>query len=194
VAVAIDASASALPTFEQIVSTATTPSQIAAMVPVDPGQLAWLMFLYVNWPATPGTRGVPDPTQKLGATPTVFETWKEVHEVYLMGGAAPQPWDDGGPSGPPTLSLTEIDGTTLKDVNGNPITYTVAMNQGTFDYLVSRTLYAWTGQAALRQAGAAPVAFPPTAMEIKASWKILGPKDDASHSSRRRSCRRRTRT
>lgn len=181
VAVAIDASPSALPTFDQIVSTATTPSQIAAMVPVDPGQLAWLMFLYVNWPATPGKRGVPDPSLPLGATPTVFETWKEVHEVYLMGGAAPQPWDDGGPSGPPTLSLTEIDGTTLKDVNGNPITYTVAMNQGTFDYLVSRTLYAWTGQAALRAAGAAPVAFPTTAMEIKASWKILGPKDDASH-------------
>jgi hypothetical protein len=77
-----------------------------------------------------------------------------------------------------------IDGTTLKDVNGNPITYTVALDQGTFDYLVSRSLYAYSGQAALRTAGAAPVAFPTSAMEIKASWKILDPvadKDRISH-------------
>lgn len=182
----VDATAAGftLPTFDQIVSTATTPTQIAALVPRDPGQLAWLMFLYVNWPATPGQRGVPDPNAKLGATPTVFQTWKEVHEVYLAGGAAPLPWDDHGPTGPPTLSLTEIDGTTLDDVNGNPITYTVAMNQGTFDYIVSRALYGWNGQAALRSTGAAPAAFPPSAMEVKASWKILDPiadKDRMDH-------------
>ena len=117
-AMAVDAAPAGLPTFDQIVSTATAPTQIASLVATDPGQLAWLMFLYVNWPAMPGKRGVPDPSQPLGATPTVFQTWKEVHEVYLAGGAAPLPWDDGGPKGPPTLSLTEIDGTTLEDTNG----------------------------------------------------------------------------
>ena len=170
--------AMAAPTFEQVVSTATAPTQVVELVKRDPGYLAWIMFLYVNWPAKAGERGVPDPGGTLGASPTVFQTWKEVHEVYLAGGAAPQPWADGGPSGPPTLSLGEIDGTTLVDVNGNPITYTVAMNQGTFDYLVSRSLYGWSGQAALRQAGAAPVAFPASAMEVKASWKILDPVAD----------------
>ncbi len=173
-----------MPTFEQIVTVATTPKEIAGMVATDPGTLAWLMFLYVNWPATPGTRGVPDPAGKLGQLPTVFQTWKEAHEVYLAGGAAPPPWNDGGPSGPVTLSLGEIDGTTLTDVNGNPITYTVAMNQGTFDYLVSRTFYGWPGQAALRSGGAAAVAFPTSAMEIKASWKVLDPiadKDRLDH-------------
>ncbi|KAB2910843.1 MAG: hypothetical protein F9K40_01855 [Kofleriaceae bacterium] len=173
----IDAAKGA-PTFAEVVSTATAPTQIVELVKRDPGSLAWIMFLYVNWPAKAGERGVPDPGGTLGATPTVFQTWKEVHEVYLAGGAAPQPWDDGGPSGPPTLSLTEIDGTTLTDVNGNPITYTVAMNQGAFDYIVSRALYGWNGQAALRQTGAAPVAFPASAMEVKAAWKILDPVAD----------------
>jgi hypothetical protein len=178
--VGLDAAAAPrnLPTFDQIVSTATTPTQIASLVAQDPGQLAWIMFLYANWPATPGKRGVPDPTLPLGATPTVWQTWKEVHEVYLAGGAAPLPWDDGGPKGPPTLSLGEIDGTTLEDESGNPIMYTVTMNQGTFDYLVSRALYSWNGQAALRSTGAAPVAFPASAMEVKASWIVLDPVND----------------
>jgi hypothetical protein len=114
----------------------------------------------------------------------VIQTRKEAHEVYLAGGAAPRPWDDGGPAGPPILSLGEIDGTTLTDVKGNPITYTVAMNRGAFDYLVSRAFYGWNGQAALRAAGAAPVTFPASAMEIKASWKVLDPIADEDRMDR----------
>lgn len=167
--------ASALPSLAALTAVATDPAVIAKDVATDPATLAWQLFLYLNWQATPGRRGVPDPKGGLGMTPTVWQTWKEVHEVYLAGGAAPLPWADGGPKGPPTLSLTEIDGTTLVDVNGNPITYTVAMNQGVFDYLVSRQLYGWNGQAALRGVGAAPVQFPASGMEIKASWKILDP-------------------
>jgi len=167
--------AAGVPPFAEIVRVATTPTEIARLAASDPGRLAWLIFLYVNWPATAGKRGVPDPAGALGATPTVWQTWKEVHEVFLPGGATPRPWNDGGPSGPPTLSLGQIDGTTLVDRNGNPITYTVAMNQGTFDYLVSRALFGWIGQAALRAAGAAPVAFPVSAIEVKASWTVLDP-------------------
>ncbi len=172
------------PTLASLAAVAENPDAIAALVATDPATLAWDLFLYLDWPATPGVRGVPDPSRGLGATPVVWQTWKEVHETYLAGGAAPPPWKDGGPSGPPTASLTEIDGTTLKDVNGNPITYTVLLNQGTFEYLVSRTLYAYTGQAALRAPGAAPVQFPTSAMEVKASWKILDPiadKDRLDH-------------
>jgi len=143
--------------------------------PAHRGKPAGFLFGYLALPAVPGQRGVPDPSGVPGTSPTVWQTWKEVHEVYLAGGAAPPPWKDGGPSGPPTLSLTEIDGTTLTDVNGNPITYTVLMNQGTFEYLVTRALYGWNGQAALRSVGAAPVVFPTSAMEVKASWKILDP-------------------
>lgn len=172
------------PALDALAAIASDPSKIAAMAGSDPATLAWDLFQYVSWQAVPGKRGVPDPAGKAGVSPTVFQTWKEVHEVYLAAGAAPLPWDDGGPSGPPTLTLTEIDGTTLVDVNGNPITYTVGMNQGAFDYLVSRALYGWNGQAALRSVGAAPVGFPSSAMEFKASWKILDPiadKDRIDH-------------
>lgn len=163
---------------------ADDPAKIAAKVATEPAQVAWELFVYATWQAKAGVRGVPDPGGKAGVSPVVFQTWKEVHETYLAGGAPPLPWDDGGPSGPPTLSLTEIDGTTLVDLNGNPITYTVLLNEGAFDYLVSRALYGWNGQAALRSVGAAPVAFPSDAMEVKAAWKILDPiadKDRLDH-------------
>jgi hypothetical protein len=140
--------------------------------------MAWDVFLYLGWPAKGGERGVPDPSQSLGATPAVWQTWKESQETYLTGGVAPPPWDDGGPQGPATAALTMIDGTTLQDVDGNPITYSVRLNQSTFDYILSRQLYGWTGQAALRQPGATPVAFPAAAMEVKAAWKILDPVKD----------------
>jgi hypothetical protein len=167
-----------LRSFADLAAIAEHPDAIAKAVAADPASLAWDLFLYVNWPAKPGVRGVPDPSRPLGATPAVWQTWKEVHEIYLAGGVAPGSWDDGGLQGPTTASLTEIDGTVLNDVNGNPITYTVLLNQGTFEYLVSRALYGWTGQAALRKAGAALVAFPTSAMEVKASWKILDPISD----------------
>lgn len=154
---------------------AVTPAALAA----DPGpRSAWMVFAYLSWPAKPGARGVPDPTRMLGATPTVWQTWKEVHETYLAGGVAPTPWDDGGPSGPPILSLGEIDGRTLNDQAGAPITYTVGLNRDTFEYIVGRSLFGWNGQAALRSPGAAPVQFPSAAMEIKASWRIATPADD----------------
>jgi hypothetical protein len=182
--VVADGPAAADPRLAELTAIASDPARIAARAGSAPGQLAWDLFVYLGWQAVPGERGVPDPGGAPGVSPTVWQTWKEVHEIYLAGGAAPLAWDDGGPSGPPTLSLTEIDGTTLIDVNGNPITYTVLMNQGAFDYLVSRALYGWNGQAALRSVGAAPVAFPASAMEVKASWKILDPiadKDRLDH-------------
>ena len=174
-------------TLAELAKVATQPDTIAAMAKAGGAQtatMAWDVFLYLNWPAVGGERGVPDPGKSLGATPVVWQSWKEVHEVYLAGGAQPPTWSDGGPKGPPTLSLTMIDGKTLVDVDGNPITYTVGLNQDAFGYVFDRQLYGWAGQAALRQAGAKPVQFPPAAMEIKASWKILDPvadKDRMSH-------------
>lgn len=173
----LPSAATGAPTLAEVAAVATVPATLAA----DPSpDAAWLVFLYLNWPATAGRRGVPDPSRPLGATPTVWQTWKEVHETYLAGGVAPGPWDDGGPPGPPLLSLGEIDGRTLADRQGAPITYTVALNQATFGYVVDRGLYGWAGQAALRSPGAAPVTFPPEAMEIKASWRLATPADDVT--------------
>jgi len=54
----------------------------------------WQNFIYVNWPAMAGQRGVPNPNAKFGAPgPTVWETYKTVDQVFLPGAKNPGPWD-----------------------------------------------------------------------------------------------------
>lgn len=55
----------------------------------------WQTMVYLNWPAQPGQRGVPNPQAKLGDPgPTVWQTYKDYNEVYLPGGQQPAPWND----------------------------------------------------------------------------------------------------
>jgi hypothetical protein len=77
-----------------------------------------------------------------------------------------------------------IDGTKLVDAQGNSILYEVRMNQGVFDYLLSKQLYSFRGQQAVRTGSGPALAFPTNALEIKASWRVLDPvkdKDVLSH-------------
>ncbi|TMJ06172.1 MAG: hypothetical protein E6G97_00455 [Alphaproteobacteria bacterium] len=54
----------------------------------------WQNFIYVNWPAQPGLRGVPNKQAPFGATgPTVWETYKTIDQVFLPGAANPGSWD-----------------------------------------------------------------------------------------------------
>jgi len=54
----------------------------------------WQNFIYVNWPAQPGLRGVPNKQAKFSAAgPTVWETFKTIDQVFLPGAANPGPWD-----------------------------------------------------------------------------------------------------
>ena len=53
----------------------------------------WQAFVYLNWPAMPGPRGVPNPNAKFG-TPgtTVWETYKTTGQTFLAEGRNPGPW------------------------------------------------------------------------------------------------------
>lgn len=54
----------------------------------------WQNFIYLNWPAVPGKRGVPDLTATFGAPgTTVWETFMTADQVFLPNGAKPQPWN-----------------------------------------------------------------------------------------------------
>jgi len=54
----------------------------------------WQTFIYLNWPARPGSRGVPDPSAKFGGPgATVWETYKTVDQVFLPDGIKPAPWN-----------------------------------------------------------------------------------------------------
>jgi len=56
--------------------------------------MMWQNFVYLNWPSTPGQRGVPNGKAKFGAPgPTVWETYKTVDETFPPGGRNPGPWD-----------------------------------------------------------------------------------------------------
>jgi hypothetical protein len=138
-----------------------------------------MLFEYVGWPAVGGKRGVPDAAKSFGADgPVVWGTWKITDEVYLPTGSKPDPWPSGDPNAIPVLSDAMIDGTKLVDPRGNSILYEVRMSQATFDYLLSRQLYSFTGQQAVRTGSGPAVAFPTSALEIKASWRVLDPVKD----------------
>lgn len=54
----------------------------------------WQTFIYLNWPAKAGQRGVPDTSAKFGAPGvTVWESFMTADQVFLPNGATPQPWN-----------------------------------------------------------------------------------------------------
>ena len=60
---------------------------------------AWQQFIALNWPARSGHPGEPDHDRRAASwgdpddrTPSVWETYKEAHEVFLPGAAEPRPW------------------------------------------------------------------------------------------------------
>lgn len=54
----------------------------------------WQNFIYLNWPAASGKRGIPDLTATFGAPgTTVWETFLTADQVFLPKGAKPQAWD-----------------------------------------------------------------------------------------------------
>jgi hypothetical protein len=81
--------------------------QLSPDMPVDVGNLpqpsptdwntfAWQSFVAANWPVAKGSRGLPDPGQKIGATdssgmsvPVLWMTSKGIADVFLPKGAAP---------------------------------------------------------------------------------------------------------
>lgn len=144
-------------------------------------QFAWDLFLLVNWPAVPNERGVADGSQKLGQGQAVWQTWKNVAEVYVPAGQTPLPWDS--PVVPPLLETNiEIDGRLLTDTQGKPTLMQVNQNEATFNYIVNqRQLYSRAGQAAFfADPAAPPIDFPAEAMEVKAIWRILNAADQQS--------------
>lgn len=72
----------------------------------------------------------------------------------------------------------------VTDQNGRFVRYTVSMNLREYQYLIAKKLWTKAGQSA-----AGNLSFPASqnpagsvgAMEFKAAWKVLGPKDVPSH-------------
>jgi hypothetical protein len=159
---------------------------------------SWLAFLALNAPATGGVIGKD--------VPTVWESWKEVEDVFLADGQAPSPW--GKPTirpavcpNIPNVPILQMVGKTpgvLSDViqpfNTGPlidqssqyVRFEIVLNQPMFEYIAQNKLYNQPGQTSFGGA----ITFPQASLNqghatgtmgaivIKASWKLLDPKKD----------------
>lgn len=151
---------------------------------------AWQTFIALNWTAAAGNRGVPDCRKALGsAGATVWQSYRTIESIFLPGARDPGPWN--APMSPVTLSqsaktskvvMASAMGTVLQpvggwliDQNGNPTFYEIAVNQSSYDYIRSNRFFNADIVNASRT-----IAFPAGTLEVKASWRILTPAEDAS--------------
>lgn len=185
--------------------TSGLPCVVEAVPPFDLPNLqhafdfnSWLTFIALNSPAAGGTIGKD--------APTIWESWKEVEDVFLPNGATPPAW--GAPPVRPhdcpktatSLPIIRMVGKTpnvlsavvqpfntgpLIDQNGQYVHFAIVMNQPMFEYIDQNTLYNQQGQTAFTGA----IEFPQGsvisgqdgtigALIIKAAWKVLDPKKD----------------
>ena len=164
-------------------------------------EFAWQLFLFINRQALPGTAGQADPAK---ATITdydenkdvVWETWalasregEPEAEVFLAGGVDPGAWADlpragGAPKAldrtftiPPRFATphNRRRGAAPAFVENEPESDEVRMNQSTFEFVRSTTLYNRNGIRALYQQVVSTnnrdaLQFPAAAKEVKARW------------------------
>ena len=196
--------ADALPSLDEITRLEQDSEAALKVIGNAPLEFGWAMFLYTNWPAKTDERGVPDPSKKPGdAGPVVWETWKNVAEVFLDKGAEPPEWNtppvvppavatttppasDSGPMWQRMTESIQVDGFPTKDDAGQTILYNVFQNKSVFDYIRTNGLYSVQGQIAVAS-GSGPIPkidFPWTAMEVKASWRWLDPEKDQAKIAR----------
>ena len=166
--------------------------------------LAWQAFIALNWPAN--AQGEADNSKNMSdvTSPRVWQSWRLADSIFLPNGEKPAAWGGTGNAlGVPELyrmkaawrqNTTSADENfqafsgPLVDLNGKWVRYEVLVNHEEFDYLVDNELYNLDGQIAFSQKPVNnQVEFPVNvgtsqhgAMEIKFSWKELGPGDDRS--------------
>ena len=186
------------------------PRKQSSLALSDPATFAWRLFVFVNWPELPGHRGLPNMKGRIGEpSPTVWESFKNVSEVYKPNGQRPPAFqiDDELPPIPgrrvhPTKEqlaefgpvdskwvhfLSEqvmIDGQQVCDSESNVIQYDVRGNLSYFNYVVNNPsgyqLYNIEGQQAALADQNFLFNFPVDTLEVKASWRVLEPGQDAS--------------
>lgn len=170
---------------------------------------SWLTFLALNAPASGGLP-IGGGSGPGGDAPTLWESWRELSDIMLPGGATPPPWDAPrqlpraceaivGAQGMKVFRMVgktpdlleevnqPFDTGPLIDQNGAYVRYEILVNRPMFEYIVQNKLYSKAGQAAMT----APVVFPGGdvtsgsdgtvgAIMAKAAWKVLGAGDDAT--------------
>lgn len=145
---------------------------------------SWRSFIALAWPARNGQRGEPDRLKALEAAgPRVFETYKNLAEVFHNDGSEPAAWNDYD-SVNACFSQTQFGDLVfasfskfsnlgqagigklvgpLVSQNKTYVRYLTAFNRIEFDQILSQKLY-------LRVNLQNPVTFNDGAIDIKSSW------------------------
>lgn len=161
---------------------------------------SWLSFVALSAPAAGSAPGAD--------APAVWESWQDLSDLMLPGGATPPPFGTSRPppaictgaaAGAPVLrmiSKTPVTPTVsvagqplntgpLIDQNGNYARYQILVNKPMYDYIVANRLYSKAGQKNFT----GTIEFPAGktvegntglvgAIVVKAAWKILATGDD----------------
>ncbi|WP_419794922.1 hypothetical protein MYA83_10375 [Pseudomonas palleroniana] len=165
----------------------SAPAADAGQGPFD--NYSWQLFIALNWPAQNGQRGQPDCSKTPGAAGyTVWQTYKTVEEIFLPQAANPGPWNTpllakslgiiniaALKNSSQVNSVDQAVGGWLIDQAGNPTFYDISANEISYNYIVSNTFY-----NANVVSKAKNIAFPNGVIEVKSSWRILTPHDNAS--------------
>lgn len=144
-------------------------------------EFAWDLFLYMNWPAKPGERGVPDPTKSLAdRSQSTWETWKDLREAIV---ADPAPWEtlpaspDVGFYSMRRIPQISSDAHWISDTINIPpreALFGLRMNKAAFDYILSENLNTVEGQLAfVADPTREQINFPREAIEVKPTWIFL---------------------
>lgn len=173
-----------------------TGSQLETTIRRDFDEFSWQSFVALNWaPDNSGTIG------ENGDNATVWETWKNVYDVFLPKGADPGPWNT--PAQVPAacegfegMVISQVGKTPdlltgdiqpfktgpLIDQNGVYTRFQIVINEEMFNYIYDNKLYSFDEQQKFKQ----PAVFPEGdnekkvwgAIMVKSSWKVMGEGDD----------------
>jgi len=169
------------------------PSEVSPLLDQDNVDcFAWQELIALGWPASPREPGTPDVGARFGAPgdarPFVFQTYRDVNDLFLPGARAPAPWSaravtDGAPpacardatiaravaGGAPVLVDTAQAGVAapawLTAQSGRPVYFEIRVNRDVFEYVRREGLYDARRQLAAVQPGGPGIALPagPTA-------------------------------
>lgn len=171
--------------------------QDTRMALFEPDCYAWRLFIALNWPANIAGK-VADQNASFGANaPVVWETWRNASNrapdtAFPMDGSDPGPWldtvlvaqnadrfdaaDEEPLQRAALIKLLEKKGGPI--VLFDPATAGLSRNEtrlskGTYEFIRAEELYNVEGQVAKSKAGLETIAFPPSAKEVKAQWRVI---------------------
>jgi cytochrome c peroxidase len=176
-------------------------SPATASAPPASDERAWRAFFAVNRPADIHKHGADRAAMSADDAPATWETWKNVKDIFLLGGKDPGPWARSSKArGSHPIPATSVPATpipasarfetgsfaaavpTKHIVNGAMVAFDpiatathlneTRLNRAAFEYLRANELYNLDGQIARFHSGVAP-SFPAQSVEVKAQWRPI---------------------